>query len=133
MWLLPRLGRLAFAAGLGICALAGAAGAQGYPSRPIRLVVGFAPGGTTDFMARLLADKLRGPLGQVVVCREPDRRERRVRGRVGGEAEPDGYTLYFTTAGVAVVYPHLRSTPPYDPITDFAPSAWSLSIRRCWW
>src|SRR5258708_10177826 len=119
MSLLTRLGRLAFAAGLGVCALAGLAEAQGYPTRPIRLVVGFAAGGTTDFMARLLADKLREPLGQIVYVEN----RTGANGALGAEqvarSEPDGYTLYFTTAGVAVVYPHLRNTPSYDPITDF--------------
>ncbi len=112
-------GPLAVAAGLGVWALAGVAGAQGYPTRPIRLVVGFAPGGTTDFMARLLADKLRAPLGQTVYVEN----RTGANGALGAEqvarSEPDGYTLYFTTAGVAVVYPHLRNTQSYDPITDF--------------
>jgi tripartite-type tricarboxylate transporter receptor subunit TctC len=112
-------GPLAATAGLGVWALTGVAAAQGYPSRPIRLVVGFAPGGTTDFMARLLTDKLRAPLGQVVYVEN----RTGANGALGAEqvarSEPDGYTLYFTTAGVAVVYPHLRSTRSYDPITDF--------------
>jgi tripartite-type tricarboxylate transporter receptor subunit TctC len=119
--LLPQLGRLALAAALAVCALTGVADAQGYPSRPIRLVVGFAPGGTTDFMARLLADKLRERLGQVVYVEN----RTGANGALGAEqvarSEPDGYTLYFTTAGVAVVYPHLRGIPAYDPIADFAP------------
>jgi tripartite-type tricarboxylate transporter receptor subunit TctC len=70
-------------------------------------------------MARLLADKLRGPLGQAVYVEN----RTGANGALGAEqvarSEPDGYTLYFTTAGVAVVYPHLRSTPSYDPIMDF--------------
>jgi tripartite-type tricarboxylate transporter receptor subunit TctC len=103
----------------GICASSGVAGAQGYPSRPIRLVVGFAAGGTTDFMARLLAEKLREPLRQSVIVEN----RTGANGALGAEfvvkAEPDGYTLYFTTAGVAAVYPHLTVNPSYDPIRDF--------------
>jgi len=117
--LLRQLGRLAFAAGLGVCALAGVAQAQGYPSRPIRLVVGFAAGGTTDFMARLLADKLREPLGQIVVVENRTGANGALGAEFVAKSEPDGYTLYFTTAGVAAVYPHLRANPSYDPIKDF--------------
>ena len=110
---------MALAAALGICALADSAAAQIYPSRPIRLVVGFAAGGTTDFMARLLADKLREPLRQPVLVEN----RTGANGALGAEyvvkSEPDGYALYFTTAGVAAVYPHLRTNPLYDPIRDF--------------
>src|ERR1051326_2833112 len=92
--------------------------AQDYPTRPIKLVVGFAPGGATDFMARLLADKLRGPLRQPgVVGNRPG-----ATGAIGAEfvakSAADGYTLYFTPAGVATVYPHLKPAP-YDTLRDF--------------
>jgi tripartite-type tricarboxylate transporter receptor subunit TctC len=116
---LSQLGHLVFAAGLGVCALAGVAEAQGYPSRPIRLVVGFAAGGTTDFMARLLADKLREPLRQTVVVENRTGANGSLGAEFVAKSEPDGYTLYFTTAGVAAVYPHLRANAPYDPIKDF--------------
>ena len=111
---------LALAAALWVAAWSGAAPAQDFPTRPIRLVVGFAAGGTTDFMARLLADKLRGPLGQPVVVENRTGANGALGAEMVAKSEPDGTTLYFTTAGVATVYPHLRPAP-YDPIRDFAP------------
>ena len=104
----------------GLLACAGTASAQEYPFRPIRLVVGFAAGGTTDFMARLLADGLRRPLGETVIVENRTGANGALGAAYVAKAEPDGYTLYFTTAGVAAVYPHLRADPPYDPIRDFA-------------
>jgi tripartite-type tricarboxylate transporter receptor subunit TctC len=97
-----------------------AALAQDYPSRPIRLVVGFAAGGTTDFMARLLAEKLRAPLGQIVLVENKTGANGALGAEFVAKSDPDGYTLYFTTAGVATVYPHLRANALYDPIKDFA-------------
>ena len=111
---------LALAAALWVAAWSAAAPAQDFPTRPIRLVVGFAAGGTTDFMARLLADKLRGPLGQPVVVENRTGANGALGAEMVAKSEPDGTTLYFTTAGVATVYPHLRPAP-YDPIRDFAP------------
>jgi len=107
------------AAGLGLCTMTGIATAQGYPSRPIRLVVGFAAGGTTDFMARVLADKLRDQLRQPVLVENRSGANGALGAEYVAKSEPDGYTLYFTTAGVAAVYPHLRANPPYDPTRDF--------------
>jgi len=109
---------LAFAC-LGLVAATAAAHAQDFPSRPIKLVVGFAPGGTTDFMARLLADKLRSPLRQPVVVENRTGANGALGAEFVAKAEPNGYLLYFTTAGVATVYPHLKPAP-YDPIRDFA-------------
>jgi tripartite-type tricarboxylate transporter receptor subunit TctC len=82
-------------------------------------VVGFAAGGTTDFMARLLADKLREPLRQTVFVENRTGANGALGAEYVAKMEPDGYTLYFTTAGVAAIYPHLRANPPYDPIKDF--------------
>ncbi len=113
-----RLARPALAAAFIIAAGSLSAPAQDYPARPIRLVVGFAPGGTTDFMARLLADRLRGPLGQQVVVENRTGANGSLGAEFVAKAEPDGYTLYFTTAGVATVYPHLRPVP-YDAMKDF--------------
>jgi tripartite-type tricarboxylate transporter receptor subunit TctC len=109
--------RLAFAC---VCLIAAStsAPAQEFPSRPIKLVVGFAAGGTTDFMARLLADKLRGPLGQPVVVENRTGANGALGAEFVAKAPADGYTLYFTTAGVATVYPHLKPAP-YDTLRDF--------------
>ena len=94
------------------------ASAQDYPSRPIKLVVGVAAGGSTDFMARLLADKLRGPLGQPVVVENRTGANGAIGAEFVAKSAADGYTLYFTTAGVATVYPHLKPAP-YDTLRDF--------------
>ena len=99
------------------------AAAEDYPSRPIRIIVAFAPGGATDFVARLTADKAKGLLGQnIVVENKPG-----ANGAIGADyvakSEPDGYTLFFSTAGAITINPSLRSDLPYDPVKDFAPVA----------
>ena len=101
-----------------VAAVNASASAQDYPSRPIKLVVGFAAGGTTDFMARLLADKLRSPLGQPVVVENRTGANGALGAEFVAKSAADGYTLYFTTAGVATVYPHLKPAP-YDTLRDF--------------
>jgi len=100
---------------------AGGAAAQDYPNRPIRLVVAFAAGGTTDFVARQLAERAKASLGQsIVVENKPG-----ANGAIGAEyvakSEPDGYTLFFSTAGALAINPTMRSDLPYDPIKDFTP------------
>jgi tripartite-type tricarboxylate transporter receptor subunit TctC len=105
---------------IGLAASLSPAGAQDYPNRPIRMVVAFAPGGATDFMARLIADKAKGPLGQnIVVENKPG-----ANGAIGADyvskSEPDGYTLFFSTAGAITINPSMRADLPYDPVKDFA-------------
>jgi tripartite-type tricarboxylate transporter receptor subunit TctC len=100
---------------------AGGAAAQDYPNRPIRLVVAFAAGGTTDFVARQIAEKAKASLGQsIVVENQPG-----ANGAIGADfvakSEPDGYTLFFSTAGALAINPSMRNDLPYDPIKDFTP------------
>jgi tripartite-type tricarboxylate transporter receptor subunit TctC len=95
--------------------------ANDYPDRPIRMIVAFAPGGTADFTARVIADKLGRILRQpVAVENKPG-----ANGAIGAEyvakSEPDGYTMFFTTVGAVAINPALRSDLPYDPLKDFAP------------
>jgi tripartite-type tricarboxylate transporter receptor subunit TctC len=91
------------------------------PSRPIRMVVAFPAGGPTDFVARLLADKLKPLIGRTVIVEN----RAGANGAIGAEyvarAEPDGTTLFLTTVGAVAVTPHLVAKVPYDPIRDFAP------------
>lgn len=105
----------------GIWVSGASAQAQDYPNRPLRLVVAFTAGGTTDFVARLLAEKLRAPLGQsVIVENKPG-----ANGAIGAEhvakSDPDGYTLFFTTVGAVAINPAFRKNLAYDPVADFAP------------
>ena len=115
-----RLGRRAVFALLAGTGTAGAQPAAPWPSRPIRLVVPFAPGGPTDVMARVLAPGLSAALGQpVVVDNRPGGG-----GNVGvahvARSAPDGTTLLVTSTGF-VVNPSLFRNPGYDPVQDFAP------------
>jgi tripartite-type tricarboxylate transporter receptor subunit TctC len=112
-----RIAALAIAAGV----LPGAAPAQEFPSRPVRMIVAFAPGGTADFTARIIADRMQTLLGQpIAVENKPG-----ANGAIGAEyvakSDPDGYTLFFTTVGAVAINPALRSDLPYDPLKDFAP------------
>ena len=95
--------------------------AQDYPNRPIRLVLGFTPGGTTDFVARLLSEPLRSLLGQSVVIDNRPGANGAIAAEYVAKSEPDGYTLFFTTVGAVAINPALRSNLAYDPRKDFAP------------
>lgn len=102
------------------CALAAAAGAQPYPSRPIRVVVPFAPGGAVDLVARTLAPKLNEALGQPVIVDNRSGAGGTIGTDIVAKARPDGHTLLAASMGVAVnavLYPKL----PYDTLKDLAP------------
>ena len=104
-------------------ALAAARGAdaQDYPNRPIKLVVAFTAGGTTDFVARLLAERLRTLLGQPVIVENRPGANGAIAAEYVAKSDPDGYTLFFTTVGAVAINPALRGNLAYDPIKDFAP------------
>jgi tripartite-type tricarboxylate transporter receptor subunit TctC len=95
--------------------------AQTYPSHPIRLVVGFAAGGNTDLIARIVADKAQGALGQRVIVENRGGANGAIAADTVAKAPPDGYTLFFTTVGAVAINPAFRKDLPYDPVKDFAP------------
>ena len=112
---------LAFAAG---------AGAQGWPAKPLRIVVPFAPGGSTDIFARLLAERMSTALGQSVVV---DNRSGAA-GNIGAEAvaraAPDGYTLLMATTGVMAINQALYKNLTYDAAKDLEPVVFVASITN---
>src|ERR1700680_2161126 len=102
-------------------AFSGIAAAQDYPSRPVRLIVAFAPGGATDFTARLIADKMKDLLGEAVAVENQPGANGAIGAEYVAKSEADGYTLFFTTVGAVAINPAFRSDLPYDPLKDFAP------------
>jgi tripartite-type tricarboxylate transporter receptor subunit TctC len=103
---------------------AGRAAAQAYPNRPVKIVIPFAPGGPTEFILRLIADRLTTALGQAVII---ENRPGGAGGTVGAKsvavAEPDGYTLLFSSPGPLVTAAAIYKNLDYDPIKNFAPIA----------
>jgi tripartite-type tricarboxylate transporter receptor subunit TctC len=97
------------------------AGAQTWPSRPIRLIVTFAPGGGADFMGRTVAPLLSEQLGQTVVVENRAGANGVVGADIAAKAAPDGYTLLLGAAGTMAVAPHLGEPLPFDPQKDLIP------------
>lgn len=93
----------------------------GYPNKPIRLVVPFVPGGSTDVVARLLGAELKNELGQQVIVENKPGAGGNIGGDVVARAAPDGYTLLLAAAGPTVINPSLYSKMPFDPLKDLAP------------
>ncbi len=92
-------------------------------SRPIRMIVAFAPGGTTDFVARLLAERAGAAIGQSIVVENKPGANGAIAAEYVAKSQPDGSTLFFSTLGALAINPSLRNDLPYDPARAFAPIA----------
>jgi tripartite-type tricarboxylate transporter receptor subunit TctC len=117
---LNRRGVLGLAFAIGMAGTLSAS-AQDFPSQTVTLVVPFAAGGSTDLVARVIAEKMSGELGQNVIVENVGG----AGGNLGADrvarAEPDGYTILMGTVATHALNPLILKTKPYDPVTDFAP------------
>jgi len=95
--------------------------AQQYPTKAVRLIVPFPPGGGNDILARAVGQRLSERLGQQVVVDNRGGAGGLVGATLAATALPDGYTLFLASLGNLAVNPALHEKPPYDPIRDFAP------------
>jgi tripartite-type tricarboxylate transporter receptor subunit TctC len=99
----------------------GSALAQDYPSRPLRLIAPFPPGGGVDFLARILGQKMTESWGQQVVIDNRSGGSGIIGMEIAARASPDGYTILMSEVGTLSINPAMFSRLPYDPLRDFQP------------
>lgn len=111
----------AFVAAVAAAGHAGSASAEVYPNRPVRIVVPYSPGGTTDILARALAQKLAEALGQQVVIDNRPGAAGMIGADLVAKAAPDGYTVLMASVAEVAINQSLYGKMTYDPVRDLAP------------
>ncbi len=122
------IGCLGFVVTVAALAVADGAAAQGYPAKPIRLIVPFAPGGGVDFAAPLVGQKPSAAFQQGVVADNRAGAGGVIGTELAAKAPPDGYTLLLGSAGPLAILPGMAGRLPYEPLRDFAPVALVSSL-----
>src|SRR5437870_5914887 len=102
-------------------ALVGSAMAQTYPARPVKLIVPFPPGGNTDIVGRLIAQKLTDALRQQVYVENRGGAGGTIGAEAAAKSPADGYTLFFATTGTLASAPSMQPDLRYDPVKAFSP------------
>src|SRR5262249_62097023 len=116
------IARRTLLASFGALAVAGPGAAQTYPTRPIRMIVPFPPGGPIDTMGRMVANDLSARLGQQVIVDNRPGAGSTLGTKTAAAAEPDGHTLLFGSAGALAVAPALYTTLHVHPLKAFVPA-----------
>lgn len=107
--------------GLSAMLLAGNAGAQNYPTKTVKMMVGFAPGGTIDVVARIVGERLSSKLGKPFVIENRTGANGMLAAEAVAQAEPDGYTIFVSNSSTVTINPTLFKNIRYQPERDFAP------------
>jgi tripartite-type tricarboxylate transporter receptor subunit TctC len=94
-----------------------------WPTKPVRIIVSLAAGGTPDIICRIVAEPLSQAIGQQIIVENHPGGANVIGAQLAAKAVPDGYTLYFATAAAIVTNPYTFKTLPYDPLNDFIPIA----------
>lgn len=116
-------GRMYLCCGLFLAGVAGHAESQTYPSKPVRLIVGFAPGGSVDTVGRIFAQKLTGDIGQQFVVENRPGAASNIAGDFVVRSAPDGYTLFMSSGTGLGTNAAIYSKMPYNALKDLAPIA----------
>lgn len=110
--------------------LAPAALGQAFPSKPIRLICPFPPGGAVDIASRAIADAMSKTLGQPVVVENRPGAGGNIGGELAAKSSPDGYTMFMTTSGIQAINPALYAKMPFDPNKDLVPVSALVSLSN---
>jgi tripartite-type tricarboxylate transporter receptor subunit TctC len=106
-----------------------AAGAADYPTRPLRIIVGFPPGGATDLVARIIAPRLGESLKQQIIVDNRAGANGTIGAEIAARSTPDGYNLHLATLGALVISPTITKVP-YDPLKDFATISMTVQLQN---